>query len=759
MRFLTFLNASLIVFLLSGTGNCSRDVFDGPDSRLLVKEYGAPDSKYSSEVSVYLSGAKGSQFFVDVNANSQWFIDNTSFHSIPAWCQVTVPSGAQPTRSVSDKLLILTDMGDNLHPFVERFELVLRHTQNPNVCATIHIYRNIKDEEFYVGDHDGGTVIDGFENNGLISLGSGGQEFYFELYSDRAWQLTIRPVGFNKSEYVGNWVTEASVPDLSLIAQPDGLNLQLTCGESGLSIIKVVCAPNGGLYPLYAEIELSALSGGEVVKVITIPLMQQTSHASFALYKTASPADYTLIDDVLTLFDLNPNGSSDRFEVVLGSTSNRMWSATLSASAAGWLTMYPAASHIAPGETEVTQPITFLIQPNASLTNSRTATVTFTSGNGEGADDINYTLTVVQPAKTLVLEIDGVAMTDGDQVSKIFSSSAAGSISQQITAIRSNHPWSITPLSGTEFFEFGPLAATHDNLVKVVPITIWPYAENTSDDTKNEAHYQLSCGHISVVIHVIHKQIIPIFTTLEFAGTGAVGQKVTVPDTYPFTYHVSHGWIVVSQNGRELTITPQNNTQKNDDEEDITRSGSILVTNTDDDSEIEIVVNQDKRWWIGVQNVTGYRDNTFLPAPNLDFSVYTSNSQFPSGSLPGRQEPPFNPALTTTIALDFIGNSGSIINIQPPPPQTVTLVGWLGGYAMETAGWRLMYNSLASGTIQTFNVSTNTPPDSATSVFTVIIQPSSANSPSLNRKYYQATLSAPPALSTLKCYIYTAQSH
>jgi len=258
-------------------GFCTRDVFEGPAPRLLVKEYGAPDSHYKSAIDVYLDGNKGTNVTIDVNTNYQWYVDRPSFNTVPSWCNVTIPSGLV-AGYVTDKTITFTDRGDNIHPFPQMFTLILRNSVDPNVYVTINVYRNIKNEAFYVDNY----MVDGLDYSGefaakrMVTLGAEVHELYFTLHTDQAWQLVVRPTGFNKTENVGDWITEVSVASPPMTAASAGINLFMESDQTGDFVIKVVCASNeAGFYPRFAEIELIGLIGTEVVNTVKIPITQQ----------------------------------------------------------------------------------------------------------------------------------------------------------------------------------------------------------------------------------------------------------------------------------------------------------------------------------------------------------------------------------------------------------------------------------------------------------------------------------------------------
>ena len=328
MRILTLIHILLIAILLSAMGYCSRDVFEGPEPRLLVKEYGAPDSKYASEVTVYLNGHKGSQAWVDINTNYQWCVDDYSFHMIPGWCQVSIPSGSLITGFVTDKTLIFTDKGDNLHPFVEKFDLTLRNSQDPNVKVTIHIYRNVANDVFDVFDYGAITIISAFKAKpgSKIGINGDGQNLLFELHTSKEWKLIIRPTGVNKEEIV-DWI------DVEIDGAPAPIStfgtygivtgpISLSATPPDIVPIKLTIQANpSDRYPRTAEIELLATTTGEGVSSIKIPITQQPRGAILSLSKAgASPVDYTLSGDASTGYTievpaLNPNNVKNNIVV------------------------------------------------------------------------------------------------------------------------------------------------------------------------------------------------------------------------------------------------------------------------------------------------------------------------------------------------------------------------------------------------------------------------------------------------------------
>ena len=177
MRNLTFLHISLMIIILSGMGFCTRDAFEGPAARLLVKEHGAPDSKYVSELNVYLGGYKGASVTIDVNTNYQWYIENSSFYSIPNWCSVTTSAGPVYSGMVTSNTVTFTDKGDNMHPFVQMFTLVLCNSSDGSVKAKVHVYRNRVGELLEVLDHSTGVAP------GQYNPDSGGETILFDVYS------------------------------------------------------------------------------------------------------------------------------------------------------------------------------------------------------------------------------------------------------------------------------------------------------------------------------------------------------------------------------------------------------------------------------------------------------------------------------------------------------------------------------------------------------------------------------------------------
>jgi len=264
---------------------------------------------------------------------------------------------------------------------------------------------------------------------------------------------------------------------------------------------------------------------------------------------------------------------------------------------------------------------------------------------------------------------------------------------------------------------------------------------------------------------------------VELAGTDATPRQtdLALSGTWTPVYDESQfpWWIksvVFDPGTRKFTVSVENNEDKAGGV-DIVRDYAFVVGDGTEDR-YEVIVYQDKRWWLGVSNVTGWNaDNANkMPAPNLNLIDYSSNrtnyrgidtyinGQYNSSSpgLPGRQAPPYDPLTTGVITLTFNGTTG-LLGTNPPSAQVVTLQGWLGGKSIGSTTWWCMYTAGNTGNIDPAPNATYTTIGTGLSTLTVSIRPTTATLPRTNRKYFEVVISADPAWSTYKFYIYATQ--
>lgn len=514
MRILSFLHISLVAFLLSGMGYCTRDGYEGPEARLLVKEYGTPDSKYTSEVSVYLNGYKGAKVMIDINTNYQWFVDNPSFYAIPSWCQVSVPSGLIPTGFVTDKTLIFTDKGDNLHPFVEKFDLILRHSQDPNLKVTVHVYRNTAAAVFDVFDSGAGALIQAFKSapNGRLDVPGNGGEILFELHTDRDWQLVLRPTGTNRSEHIMDaptgWIEAIEIDgvplpmaDFETYGVASGV-LPVSATPPDVRTIKIVVKENtSARYPRYAEMELKGVDGNlEGFNAIKIPIVQATAEAYLIFTNTATTpagwfADYTYSVNVPAL---NPDGTANDLSFILYSESNRNWkvaSTDYTPAGGGWVSVAPdhgdLNTTVAPIPPLSTL-LTFAVAPNPSLTETRVATLTFTGEHvvlGATVQDLVKEFTVTQPPKVQYWYCDVAGPYN-------FTCDQSGPAGAQAFTIVSNHPWRIVATGGDSgIFTVSPNIDNSSVSNVSQTIYVYPTVNNTTSGAYS-ATYDIECNGV-----------------------------------------------------------------------------------------------------------------------------------------------------------------------------------------------------------------------------------------------------------------------
>ena len=144
MRHFYLFHGLMISLLSLGSGFCTRDIRGGSEPYLLVRVYGDSDGRYGTECTVFLDGVLGSTAMIEVETNSQWFIDDLSIYGIPDWCSVSLPSGIL-TGYGDDKSLMFT-LKSNGDPVAHTFDLILRHASDPDIKVTIHVNRSINAE-------------------------------------------------------------------------------------------------------------------------------------------------------------------------------------------------------------------------------------------------------------------------------------------------------------------------------------------------------------------------------------------------------------------------------------------------------------------------------------------------------------------------------------------------------------------------------------------------------------------------------------
>ncbi|MCL2727100.1 MAG: hypothetical protein FWD56_01800 [Bacteroidales bacterium] len=648
---------SLLIALLTGMGFCTRDFYEGPAPRLLVKEHGAPDSQYKDAIDVYLDGNKGSSVTIDVNTNYQWFLDRPTFNSIPIWCSVTTPSGLI-TGNVTDKTLTFTDRGDNVHPFPQMFTLILRNSANPSVYVTINVYRNIKNESFYVCDDSvGRNIIQDFTANGVILFNGGNHDVSFEVHADREWEITIRPTGVNRSEPV-NWITATSSDgDLGALIG-NNLFLKPAAYDPIMGVRLEIDVNDSNRYPRTAEIEIKAMVATEGINSIVLFVRQQTANAYIELEKpsTYNPypgttyADYTFTTDPYTIEieALNPNiRSGDDFTILLDSRSNREWNAAIAyIDGAGWLSIDPATGKFPEdvNTDEVALPLALTFKPNTTYAD-RKAIITFTGIAGDLTPTVVY---ITQKAKT--------PYCNPDRTNLFFGPSATVANGQRIN-ISSNEEWTIDLTGGSTAFDYSITGDRYnDREPGGVYITFYPRAKNMDPNNAPTAEYTISYGDGFSQSFVINLEQGPALPTVrvDLAGTFAIPQTTdALSGAWTPEYDVSSfpSWIqsVVFNGDRTFTVSVEDNDLILDGE-DWHREHSFIVRGENEDK-YEMIIYQDKRWWMEITGIGG--------TPH-------TNASYPSSFT------------ATSATLYFIGRSGGPITFGPPPAQTVNLSGYIG---------------------------------------------------------------------------------
>jgi len=429
----------------------------------------------------------------------------------------------------------------------------------------------------------------------------------------------------------------------------------------------------------------------------------------------------------------------------------------------------------------VNQPLSFVVEPNPDYVNSRTASLSITLGWAPSVDFVE-TLTIVQKAKEIELDV-----TDKNGVSTnslSFAATASGSLGFKTIFVETNEPWTIAYIGGDVpdgYFSFS--ATTGGNAIQWTSseISIYPTSTN-STAAKLEAEYEITCGNKTWLITVTQKAPAPVLETLNLAGTAAVPQTTTstVPAGYTIDPASLPSWVTpatttINASGTITVGVADNTWTDGGTGADIPRSGSIMILDGLGEDAYEVIVNQDRRWWLGVSNVTGYNTGSppKPPIPNLDFMAITNNANdrplidayiqpFVGGkSIPDQLAPPYNPREVQTITLNFNGIT-SIIS-PTPPTQTVTLEGWIGGQAVtitRPTTWYsgdpgLFYSAGTNGSVNTATVNSNVTVGDLSTI-TVTVGPTSNT---LNfRRYFLTYLSlTDTSLSNFRYYIYLMQ--
>ncbi|MCL2738415.1 MAG: hypothetical protein FWE30_03105 [Bacteroidales bacterium] len=615
MKYLNLFHCFLLAILASGAGFCTRDYFEGPEPRLLVKAHGAPDNQYADRCTIYLNGDAGATATVDVNTNYRWYVDDRSLYTVPNWCTLSLPGGIL-TGNVTDKTLTFIAKSDNELPFVRYFDLVLRHTTDPGVTVTIRVIQNIKGDVFEVHDTPGGAraVVEERNNNGVVNFSGSVHTVSFAVHSSRDWKMAITPTGINREEDVSEWIT-ASLQGFGFnVATEDGFNLVLTPTDfdSVMEVVLSIDANESNRYSRTANIEILATTHAVEVNSIIIPIRQQTADPYVTITPFLGHKNWNETSNTIEVPALHPNNIASSFEVLVNTKSNREWTASISYEAAGdnWLSMNPTLGLI-PFDAitdEVVQPVTFTVDPNPSLTQSRTAYVTIT-GNG-----LTETLTVVQSAKELVFNISATSIE--------FGASASGATAAQTFTITSNHPWSITGDAGSSGFTFGPMSASPEVNEETVSITVFPNNPNTDVNNPKVAIYTISYGNgQSAAITVTQKRQLPKLE-LKIAGALPKSKTIAIPGTFAIGHDVSTrpDWVgSIGLSGRTFTVS---GTACNPDF-DNPRSYPFIVRNAATGEDMyEVVIIQDKRWWIRIVGASGWEvgngDRYPIPMPSAD---------------------------------------------------------------------------------------------------------------------------------------------